>query len=264
MNKQAKVANISPEKQAWELFEVGSYEEVIEFASRYPNNSLLKHLSAIAMYENGEGNVSAGVLQANEGKSVFSPLAKAYIQYHLNNKLEAASLFNEYIQTQNRPLCFSILNFGVKASYEARAYANCLQTLELNRSVALSDSFIREKLNCYYYLKKFKEFVYFFKTKYKLIEKDFDLQLKAGLVLHNLGKYKESELILSRVPGKVELPSFEEKKKDFEPVMKKINDLEKRDVLSFEEWKNLGFAYLFNSEYGKAEEAFKKAALALQ
>ena len=88
--------------------------------------------------------------------------------------------------------------------------------------------------------------------------------LKAGLSLNALGKYKEAEFLFGKIPGKRELPSYEEKRNEFVPVINKIAEYEKKEVLSNTELKDLGFAYLFNAEYQKAEEVFKKVAYAIK
>ncbi|MEM7182316.1 MAG: hypothetical protein AAF518_15485 [Spirochaetota bacterium] len=157
-------------------------------------------------------------------------------------------------------ICFTIIQFAVRLAYETRQFEACLKWIQLDRNLALGDAFLREKMECFYYLKKYKEFIYFFRTKFALLESQYDLHLKAGLSLHALGKYKESEAILNNIPEKANLPSFKEKKKAMQQVIDNIPVYETKSTLSFEDLRELGFAYLFNSQFKKAEEAFKKAA----
>ena len=90
---------------------------------------------------------------------------------------------------------------------------------------------------------------------------DLNIYMKVGLSLQALGKFKESELLLSKVPNSKKLPSFEEKRKEFQEIIKDIPILETKENLSLQELKNLGFAYLFSSQFDKAEEIFKKATI---
>ncbi len=62
------------EKEAWELFEVGSYDEVVSLASKNPDNLSLSHLGLVARYERGDGNSVDYVNAVKKGISLFSPL----------------------------------------------------------------------------------------------------------------------------------------------------------------------------------------------
>ncbi|HMY66087.1 MAG TPA: tetratricopeptide repeat protein, partial [Leptospiraceae bacterium] len=103
-----------------------------------------------------------------------------------------------------------------------------------------------------------------FKQIFEWAKDDSEIFLRTGLSLQLMGRYKEAEAILSRSPGVSALPSFEERHQEFAEKIEKISSFEKRNDLSFDEMRDLGFAYLFNSDFTKAEEVFKKASLALK
>jgi tetratricopeptide (TPR) repeat protein len=134
----------------------------------------------------------------------------------------------------------------------------------LNNDNTLEKFYCKEKIYCLFGLKKHLELIQYFKSVYNLVDNDSDVMLKVGLSLHALGKFKESEYLLEKIPDKVNLPSFEERKKEFTGIISNIKSLEKKENLSFDELKDLGFAYLFNSDYAKAEEIFRKASFAIE
>lgn len=247
------------EQEAWELFEVGSYDEVISISSQNTDNLPLLHLGLVARYERGDGNSHDYVDAVKKGESVFSPLISSYISKYLNNKNEALEHLMQYLKQKDKMLCYTIINYGVDLAYEVRAFKECLAIMNLLESKVDKSSFVVERLDCFYYLKMYKEMIQFFRENYKLVDNNYDIQVKAGLALFELGMYKESELLLKKVPNQKKLETFEEKFEIYRNMIKKIPQIEKKKAqLSQAELKELGFAYLFNSDYKKAEEVFKE------
>lgn len=251
------------ERETWESFEVGSYEDVITIALQNPSNTLLNHLGILAKYEMGFRNEMDFVGLSSSGLSVFTPLVNAYHAYYNGNKSLSLQKCKEYLEKNNPPLCLIIVNFAVKVTYESESFEDCLKVMDLSlKRHGNPNEFIKERIECYFELKKYNELIQYFKSVYKLLDTNYDIYLKAGLSLNALGKYKEAQLLFGKIPGKRELPSFEEKRNEFKPVINKISEFEKKEILSDAELKDLGFAYLFNAEYAKAEEVFKKVAFA--
>jgi tetratricopeptide (TPR) repeat protein len=267
MRENAAYSLQNIEKDAWESFEVGSYEDVIQISKANPANVLLAHLAYIAELEASPGK--KGNLEDVDSilfakTSVFSPLIKSYFFYYQGKYLEAFQAYAVYLKSNNPPLCFTLIRFGVKVSMEAEKFKECLFIISLDRDPLNARVYIREKVECLYQLKRHEELVEYFKTVYKFAENDNELMLKLGLTLNSIGRYKEAMAILSKIPDKLEMPSFDEKKKEFQSVIDKIPELEKKKELSSFELRDLGFAYLFNCEYKKAEEVFRKAVFAAQ
>lgn len=264
MIQSTKYAVNNLEREAWESFEVGSFEEVIEIVKENPSSALLNHLAIISKYELGFKSNQHFEGLSSSGLSVFTPLANAYIAFYSGNKQVALQKIKEYLENNNPPLCLTIINFAVKVSYESEAYEDCLNimNLSLKRQGSNPNEFIKERIECYFHLKKHLELIQYFKSVYKLLDTSYDIYLKAGLSLNALGKYKEAQVLFGKIPGKRELPSYEEKKQEFKPLINKISEFEKKEALTDAELKDLGFAYLFNSEFKKAEEVFKKVAFA--
>ncbi len=266
MIQSTKYAVNNLERETWESFEVGSFEDVVDAVNQNPSSALLNHLAIIAKYELGfrSGEDFAGL--SNTGLSVFTPLANAYIAYYSGNKSVSLQKIKEYLGNNNPPLCLIIINFAVKVSYESEAYEDCLAIMDLSlkRQGSNPNEFVKERIECYFQLKKHLELIQYFKSVYKLLDSNYDIYLKAGLSLNALGKYQEAQFLFGKIPGKRELPSYDEKKQEFKSVINRISEFEKKEILSESELKDLGFAYLFNSEFKKAEEVFKRAAYAVK
>ena len=131
--------------------------------------------------------------------------------------------------------------------------------MNLLKNKADQASFVLERMDCYYYLKMYQELIGTFRANFKLVDTNYDMHVKAGLALFELGMYKESETLLKKVPGSRKMETFEEKYELYRNMITKIPQIEKqKDQLSEKELKELGFAYLFNADYQKAEETFKK------
>jgi tetratricopeptide (TPR) repeat protein len=251
----------SPEQAAWEYFEVGSYEEISALSSKVPHNAFLNHLACIATYEDGDLDLARLIKSSTEHKSVLSPLLQSYIQYNMNNRYEAAENFMKYVTASGKLVSFTILRRGVRITYEARKYEDTLKVLSMDNRLYASDQFLIEKLNCFFYLQKNKEFLQTYKAKYEILKDRRDISLLVGLVLYNMGKYKESEIILLKTPGRLTLPDFEDKRKEFLHIIENMDEYKNKVDLSVNELRDLGFAYLFNADYKKAEEVFQKAIL---
>ncbi|MBK6607143.1 MAG: hypothetical protein KBF99_13910 [Leptospiraceae bacterium] len=266
MIQSAKYSTNNLERETWESFEVGSFEDVVDAVKENPSSALLNHLAILAKYELGFRSSQDFVGLSNSGLSVFTPLVNAYIAYYSGNKSLALQKVKEYLEKNNPPLCLIIINFSVKVSFELEAYEDCLSFMDLSlkRQGSNPNEFIKERIECYFQLKKHLELIQYFKSVYKLLDANYDIYLKAGLSLNALGKYQEAQFLFGKIPGKKELPSYDEKKQEFKPIINRIAEFEKKDVLSDSELKDLGFAYLFNSEFKKAEEVFKRVAYAIK
>jgi tetratricopeptide (TPR) repeat protein len=251
------------EQEAWENFEVGSYEEILEIA-KTNDSSFIHHLAHIAKYELDLFNFKEE--EDIQGDSILIPLIKSYQCFYKKEFSKSLSYFKEYLFVPNRLLSISIFNFGVKVSLEAENYSYCLNLIELSEKFQNNKQiYIKEKIDCYYNLKAFDELLNYFKKILRFIESDSSIYLKAGLSLSQMGKYKEAEVILSKVPLPEKLPTFEEKQKEYKEAIDKIHELElNRDKLNEEELKSLGFAYLFNKEFQKAEEIFKEVIISVK
>lgn len=249
------------EREAWDCFEVGSYEETIHLYQQNKNSSFLLHLSVLSAYESGVGNASELIPEAINAKSPIADLALSYIYYNLNNKLEASQKFIEYMRRQDKLLCFTILRHGIRVTFESQKYSECLVLMDMDKRMTSGDLYTQERLDCFYYLKKYKEYLLLYKSKYEVLKDKPDVVLRVGLILYSMGKFKESEKIMSVVPGRQNLPSFEERREDFIHIINNIYEYESKPVKTPEELRELGFAYLFNSEYEKAQQVFQQAIL---
>lgn len=138
-----------------------------------------------------------------------------------------------------------------------------MHIMDLDKDGINDQYYYNEKLSSLFALKKYNEVIQYFKKIHNFINMDEGVYIKTALSLQALGKFKESELLLKKVPNRKELPSFEDKQIEFGDTIKNLSVLEKKEDLSYEELKELGFAYLFTSQYEKAEELFKKATVSL-
>ena len=244
------------EKTAWELFEVGSFSDVVRLAKNHIENEFLNHLGLIASFENGAKNAHEFV---NFGISSISAVADAYRSYYNYQYKESAKQIHNYFSAPGAILNFIFVNFAVKATAHAGLFKECQQIISLYRKKFKDDSFVREEIECLFNLKSYNELLELFK-KHSSILNDKDMHMMLGLSLFYLGKSKEATVILEKIPEKLELPSFESKKKNYLPVIKRIPELEKsKNSMSYQQLTELGFAYLFNEDFKKAEETFNQA-----
>lgn len=247
------------EKIAWESFEIGFYEEVIQFSEKNPSIPFFTHLALIAKIE--EGHIP-GKDEFPEGDSIFKLIAEVYYQYsrEIHSK-ETLKKYLTYLQVKTNPSCLAFFQLGVKLSFEIEEYQACLFIMSRDTSGLNEEFYYRERIQSLFSLGKHAELIAYFKKYSQSIDMEISTYMKVGLSLQALGKFKESEGLLSRIPGRKQLPSFEDKQAEFQHVIQIIPQLEKRDDLSIQELKELGFAYLFSKQFDKAENIFKKASL---
>lgn len=261
MAKQAsKVSILSPEDETWELFEVGANDEVVRLAENNPGNHFIQHLAILAQYEiHGKVTISSSV-----GISKLSGIVEGLFCFLKGNSKEAASHISLYFQGNNANICYSIIQLSIKIFYASENYSDIKKIIELYKKKYDSFSFIKEELNVAYQLRKYEDVVLLYKANSRHLN-DPDIHKLIGMSLLFLNRPKEANLILESIPGKLELPSFEEKKKSYDSIFSKIALLEKRsNELSLKELEDMGFAYLFNGEYEKAERLFSNLTLKLK
>jgi tetratricopeptide (TPR) repeat protein len=247
------------ELQAWESFEVGFFDEVIQFAENNPSSNFLSHLSLIAKIEEGQ---IPGKEEFPEGESRLKLIAEVYFDYFFKNHTrETLKKYVLYLQNKEALFCLPFFQIGIKLAFELEEYQACLFIMSKDTSGLNEEFYYRERIQSYFSLNKHTELIGYFKKYSQSIDMDLNIYMKVGLSLQALGKFKESELLLSKVPNSKKLPSFEEKREEFQEIIKDIPILETKENLSLQELKNLGFAYLFSNQFDKAEEVFKKATI---
>lgn len=112
-----------------------------------------------------------------------------------------------------------------------------------------------------YHLRNYKEAIQVFAENAKRLAEERDVMGALGLALVYIGKFDEAKSVLEKIPGYKELPTFDEKKKEFSEKIASIPKMEaKRKSLSMRELIDLGFAYLFSENFQKAEEVFRELA----
>jgi tetratricopeptide (TPR) repeat protein len=252
--------SIQIEKDAWESFEVGSYDDVLDLEKKNFDNAFINHLSFIVKIEN---NLNVDLNSIHKGTSILSKLIESFVNYKKNNKKEALKNYITYLKAPKNLLCLSFFQYGIQLSFELEEYKACLYIIDLNKDELNDQYYYKEKVASLFALKKYTELIQYFKKIHSMISLDQGVYLKTSLSLQALGKYKESELLLKKVPNLLKLPSFEEKKEEIKDTIQNISQLECKKDLNPDELKELGFAYLFNSQYEKAEELFKKATVSL-
>lgn len=251
--------NLKPEElDAWESFEVGSYEEVEEIRSKFPNSIFLEQLHFLSLWAQGD-------LSKNQVKDfrINSPSPLMYISQAVAQGLiyqvkESWALYQKHIKQKNPLYCASLIKFGVQIALDNFAYEACLQIIRLDKSPNKDSFYAEEILICFYNLKKFTEVIQHFKKNFKFIPETQQLYFMVGMSLLGLGMYREAELMLGKQKALLNLPSYEEKKQEFLDKIDSIPVLEKKNNLSVQEMQDLGFAYLFTAQYKKAEEIFKR------
>jgi tetratricopeptide (TPR) repeat protein len=183
-------------------------------------------------------------------------MAEALHLFELKKYKDAELLFQLYWNDTKKPICYSFLKLGIKISLENNNFQMGFEIIERFKSVFQSNPFLREELSILFYLKKYKDVVQLFRKNSKVFSQESDIRY-FGLSLYFLGLYKESEEILSKSKMALKLPSFEEKRTEFLEIFEKSREMESRwSDLSFEQKQDVGFAYLFHSDYKKAEQIF--------
>ncbi|GBF49109.1 hypothetical protein LPTSP4_06190 [Leptospira ryugenii] len=251
-NQAMKEISTSVENEAWELFEVGSWDEVIELAKTHPNHFFLQHLSYLAEYE--LQSKAMGI--PPKGISSLSPLVESLSNFLLGNYKEAGNQLNLYFQSSQAMICYSIIQLAIKIYFRAEMYAECRALISSYKKLNLGASFVKEEITVLYHLRRYEELLKLFRENIKLLN-DVEVHKIVGMSLLFLDRHKEANLIFDNIPGKLTLPSFEEKRKAYTEVYGKIKQLEKDSKdLSLRELEDMGFAYLFHGDYEKAEKTF--------
>lgn len=261
MGQNLAVSNPSSiEETAWELFETGSYEEVIEIAKKNPNHVFLNHLSGIAGFESGSNYEINYFLK---GSSVLTPLLEAYLLKESGKSREAAKKFLAYFRSSSVPVSYSILKTGILVSEDAVDFKTVLDLISVYKIRFSDDSFCKSEFFSNYHLRNYKEAIQVFAENVKRLSEERDVMGALGLAFVYMGKFDEAKSVLEKIPGYEELPTFDEKKKEFSERIASIPKMEaKRRSLSIQELIDLGFAYLFSENFKKAEEVFSELVAA--
>ena len=242
----------TPENEGWELFEVGSYDEVIRLSELYPSSAFLQHLAAISRIENGE----ALKMDSPRGMSLLSPMLEAYISYSENRIYEACNQLEIYFRNKNVLLSYPFVLLSYKVFRKSEKKEQALVLIHTYKKKYLDLSFLKEEAILLYELKRYQELVQLY-LAYPNQLNDPDLHRLIGLAMLLLGRTGDAMKLLERIPGRLNLPSFEEKRREYNAIYKKIGHYEtRRESLSLREMEDMGFAYLFHSEYKKAESVF--------
>ncbi|PJZ56599.1 tetratricopeptide repeat protein [Leptospira barantonii] len=257
MGQNLAVSNPSSiEESAWELFETGSYEEVISIAKENPNHVFLNHLSGIAGFESGSDH---GINYFLKGSSVLTPLLDAYLLKEAGKFREAAKKFHGYFKTASVPVAYSILRTAILVSEDAVDFKVVLDLIPIYKARFSNDYFCKAEFFSNYHLRNYKEALQVFAENAKRLSEERDVMGALGLALVHTGKFEEAKSVLEKIPGYEELPTFDEKKKQFSEKIASIPKMEaKRKSLSMKELIDLGFAYLFSENFKKAEEVFSE------
>ncbi|EMJ94941.1 hypothetical protein [Leptospira alstonii] len=261
MGQNLAVSNPSSiEETAWELFETGSYEEVIAIAKKNPNHVFLNHLSGIAGFESGSDHEINFFLK---GSSVLTPLLEAYLLKEAGKSRESAKKFHSYFKSVSVPIACSSLRTGILVSEDAVDFKTVLDLISVYKSRFSDDFFCKAEFFSNYHLRNYKEAVQVFAENAKRLSEERDVMGALGLALVYMGKFDEAKSVLEKIPGYEELPTFDEKKKEFSEKIASIPKMEaKRKSLSMQELIDLGFAYLFSENFKKAEEVFSELVAA--
>ncbi|MCZ8156107.1 MAG: hypothetical protein O9264_08310 [Leptospira sp.] len=253
MAQQAtKGINSSLEKEAWDLYEVGASDEVINLAKQNLNNHYLQHLAYLASYElNGKL-----IDPSPKGISPLSPIVEALINFNAGIYKEAASQVSLYFQSQQALICHGIISLSIKIFFRSENYAEAKDVLTLYKKKFNDASFLKEEMIATYHLRKYEEVIKSFRENIKKLN-DVEIHKIVGMSLLFLDRHKEANIIFENIPGRVKLPSFEEKRDAYSAVFSNISNLESRSKdLTMRELEDMGFAYLFHGEYEKAEKTF--------
>lgn len=253
MAQQAtQVLNTSIEEEAWDLYEVGSTEELILLTKKHSESFFMQHLGYLATYEL-TGKVTH---PSPKGISNLSPVVEALALFSLGKRKEAATSMALYFNDSSNPVCFSLLQIGIKIFFAIESYLEAKTILEQYKNKTKDFSFIKEEITSTYYLKRYEEVIKLFREHIKSLN-DPEIHKLVGLSLLFLDKHKEANLIFENLPNKLNLPSFDEKRKEYSSLYSQIGAWEsKQSSLSQRELEDMGFAYLFHGEYEKAEKLF--------
>lgn len=244
--------NSSLETEAWDLYEVGSNENVLLLAKNNPINHYLQHLSFLASYELiGKTN-----LPSPKGISSLSPIVEALLSFVSGRERDAAVQITHYFKSIQNPICYPIINLALKIYFRSENFIDAKAILTLYKKKYKDLSFLKEEITCTYNLRKYTEVIKLFRENLKNLN-DVEVHKIVGMSLLFLDRPKEATVIFENIPGKLILPSFEEKKESYSSIFLNIKNIESRyQHLSLRELEEIGFAYLFHGEYEKAEKTF--------
>lgn len=244
--------NHSPEKEAWELFEVGSYDEVVSMAEKNPSSHLLGHLGLLAKMENGE-KVQPG---SAKGISLLSPMVEAYLNCSLKKFNDAANQLELYYKNPHALVSYPFVKRSVDVFFHTKKYDFALAVIRMYKKKYSDLAFIKEEAVSLYFLKKYQEVLSLYQLHPKELN-DSEVHRVLGMALLFLGRHKDAETVLEKIPGKLKLPTFDEKKKEYDRIILNLSTYEaKKKELTPKDLEDLGFAYLFNGDYSKAEATF--------
>ena len=125
-------------------------------------------------------------------------------------------------------------------------------------SLQYRSGLIQSLYNCGEYAETLKEYEEYLALAGK--DPQREIMLLAGLSLLKLGRYQEAQEQLAKIPGKEDLPTFQEVLKRVpkpEVIRKKIKENTYTESLS-DVRLELGFSYLFHGHYELARELFSK------
>ncbi len=242
----------SVEKEAWDLFEVGANEEVLILANSHLENHYLQHLGYISSFEMSGKLTSV----SPRGISSLSPLVEALSNFINGKYQEASNHLNLYFRSNNNLICYTIINLTLKIYFRSENYANALGIISNYKKKFNDHSFVKEEIIAMYHLRKYEDVIKNFRENIKKLN-DSEIHKLVGMSLLFLDRHKEANVIFENIPGKVKLPSFEEKRESYKTLFSNISTLEsKQKDLTMKELEDMGFAYLFHGEYEKAEKTF--------
>lgn len=255
MAEALKIGNSeTPEDLAWDLLETGSYDEVIRISESYPQSVLLDHIRFLAEWEGGFHSINT---QVNTQTSRLSPLLEAYFLMIDGKISESATQFHSAIQTHRIEVPLAIQQTAIRVSRDAKDYRICLDMIGLYQFKYGKNFYSAEELICLFHLGRFSEVLVCFQKHGELLKDDAQCLTYVGMSLLHLGRTREAESLISKLPKKLKIPTFQEKKEEYSSVIQELPKLEKKiSSLSRSERIQVGFAYLFSENYKKAEEIF--------
>jgi hypothetical protein len=244
----------NPENLGWDLFEVGSHEEVIRLSEKNPNSPFLNQLALLARLEE-KNKISESTPM---GITILSPMVEAYLYFQKKKYKEAANHLDLYYKNPNSLICYHFTKLSISVYYSEKNFISGLKVIDIYKKKTKDKSFLNEEITGLYELKKYELVVSEYQKNSSELNSTDSMRI-LGMSLLFLGKHKEAEKILKNISGNLNLPSFEEKCKEYSSIIQELPNIEKRsDTLNKKELEDLGFAYLFNGNYEKAETTFLK------
>jgi hypothetical protein len=192
------------------------------------------------------------------GITILSPIVEAYLYYQKKKYKEAANHLDLYYKNPNSLICYQFTKLSIAVYFSERKFSSGLNAIDAYKKKTKDKSFLPEEITGLYELKKYENVISEFQKHSGELNSTDSLRI-LGMSLLFLGKHKEAEKILKNISGNLNLPSFEEKRKQYSSMIQELPNIEKRsESLDKKELEDLGFAYLFNGNYEKAETTFLK------